>query len=78
MLAKAGLKVTVVEEKGVIGGCVRTEYPFTKTAPTLAQSTGAYLLGVMPPELIKKLDIEIPTLTRDPHWFIPTDGKIFY
>lgn len=36
--------------------------------------TGAYLLGLMPPELIQKLGIEIPTIRRDPHWFIPTTG----
>ena len=35
---------------------------------------GAYLLGLMPPELMKKLGIEIPTIRRDPHWFIPTTG----
>jgi hypothetical protein len=56
-------------------GCVRTEYPFQKTAPKLAQSTGAYLLGVMPPELMKKLGLNLPLIRRDPHYFLPTDGK---
>ncbi len=71
LLARKGLNVLVVEEQYMIGGCVRTEFPF-KSAPGLAQSTGAYLFGIMPPELIKKLGVDIPFIRRDPHWFIPT------
>jgi len=75
LLAREGYKVTIVEEKEVVGGCVRTEYPFKKTAPKLAQSTGAYLLGVMPPELMKKLGLDLPVIRRDPHYFLPTLDK---
>jgi len=74
LLAKEGLNVLVVEEKDVVGGCCRTEYPFKK-APKLAASTGAYLLGLMPPELMQKLGVDIPIIRRDPHWFVPTIGK---
>jgi len=42
--------------------------------PALRHSTGSYLLGLMPPELIKLLDVEIPVLRRDPHYFLPTPG----
>lgn len=70
-LARAGLKVTVLERAGVVGGAARTEKPFTK-APNLATSTGAYLLGVMPPELMKKLDLKVELMRRDPHYFLPT------
>src|SRR5450432_4565477 len=73
MLARKKLKVVVVEEKEVVGGAVRTEKPFAK-APGLATSTGAYLLGLMPPELIQKLGVDIPVLRRDPHYFLPTTG----
>ena len=73
LLARAGLKVTVLEAANVVGGAVRTEYPFTKV-PTLGTSTGAYLLGVMPPELIAKLGIDFPVMRRDPHYFLPTTG----
>src|SRR2546421_9254961 len=73
-LARAGLPVRVLEEKDVPGGAVRTERPFKK-APGLATSTGAYLLGVMPPELIDKLGIDLPLLRRDPYYFLPTTGK---
>ncbi|HWL84677.1 MAG TPA: NAD(P)/FAD-dependent oxidoreductase [Polyangiaceae bacterium] len=74
LLARAGLEVLVLEDKGVIGGAARTEYPFAK-APKLGMSTGAYLLGPMPPELLRKLDIEIPVIRRDPHYFLPTTGN---
>lgn len=32
----------------------------------------------MPPELMKKLDIQIPTIRRDPHWFVPTTGTLLF
>ncbi|HVJ17370.1 MAG TPA: NAD(P)/FAD-dependent oxidoreductase [Polyangiaceae bacterium] len=73
-LARAGLRVLVVERAPVIGGATRTEYPFAK-APGLAQSTGAYLLGLMPPELLQRLELQIPVLRRDPHYFLPTTGQ---
>ncbi len=74
LLARAGLTVRVLEAAPVIGGAVRTERPFTR-APGLATSTGAYLLGVMPPELITKLGIDLPLRRRDPHYFLPTTGS---
>lgn len=74
--ARAGLSVLVLERAPVIGGATRTEFPFEK-APNLPQSTGAYLLGLMPPELFAKLDIEIPVLRRDPHYFLPTQGESY-
>jgi phytoene dehydrogenase-like protein len=71
LLARAGLGVAVVEEKEVVGGAARTERPF-KRVPQLGTSTGAYLLGLMPPELVKTLGIELPLLRRAPHYFLPT------
>lgn len=73
LLSRAGLDVTVLEAADTIGGATRTEHPFTQV-PGLGQSTGSYLLGLMPPELIKTLDVTIPTLRRDPHYFLPTPG----
>ncbi len=73
-LARAGKRVLVLEDKDVIGGAVRTEKPFAK-APALATSTGAYLLGVMPPELMEKLGVQLPVMRRDPHYFLPTTGQ---
>jgi phytoene dehydrogenase-like protein len=40
--------------------------------PGLSQSTGAYLLGLMPPELEQLLDLRLPLVRRDPHYFLPT------
>lgn len=75
VLARSGLKVLMIEERTVIGGAVRTERPFAK-APQLATSTGAYLLGLMQPELLERLGLELPLLRRDPHYFLPTtDGR---
>lgn len=74
MLARKGLRVTVLEAQPVVGGAVRTEFPFKKV-PGLGTSTGAYLLGVMPPELLKKLEIDLPLFRRDPHYFLPTTGN---
>jgi phytoene dehydrogenase-like protein len=70
LLAKEKHSVLVVEDKDVIGGCVRTEHPFSKV-PGMGASTGAYLLGLMPPELMQKLGIEIPYVPRDPYSFVP-------
>lgn len=73
LLARQGLEVLVLEEKPVVGGAVRTEYPFER-APKLGTSTGAYLLGLMPPELIELLGVDLPIRRRDPHYFLPTTG----
>ena len=75
LLARAGLAVEVLERADVVGGACRTEHPFGK-APGLAASTGAYLLGLMPPELMRTLDLRLPLVRRDPHYFLPTlDGR---
>jgi len=76
LLARAGLSVTVLEAKNVVGGAARTETPFPRV-PGLRQSTGAYLLGLMPPELVATLDIDLPLLRRDPHYFLPTTGSSY-
>jgi phytoene dehydrogenase-like protein len=73
LLARAGLDVVVLEAADVLGGATRTERPFAK-APGLGQSTGSYLLGLMPPELLQILEVDIPVLRRDPHYFLPTPG----
>jgi len=71
LLAKKGLKVTVLEARPLVGGASVTERPFAK-APGLGTSTGAYLLGLMPPELMQELGLELRIHRRDPHYFLPT------
>jgi len=73
LLARAGLQVVVLESADEVGGAARTERPFAKV-PELRQSTGAYLLGLMPPELMALLDLDLPVVRRDPHYFLPTTG----
>src|SRR5262249_44564949 len=73
LLARAGLDVVVLEAAGVLGGAARTEHPFGK-GPGLGQPPGSYLLGLMPPELLRELGVDIPVLRRDPHYFLPTPG----
>jgi phytoene dehydrogenase-like protein len=74
LLARAGLEVLLLEARDVIGGATRTERPFSR-APELGHSTGAYLLGLMPPELLQELGLSLPLLRRDPHYFLPTRGE---
>src|SRR3989442_1528794 len=74
MLARRGLDVLVLEEKEVAGGAARTERPF-RGVSGLSTSTVAYMLGLMPPELLRKLDQQMPLLRRDPHYSLPTTGK---
>ncbi len=75
LLARAGHDVQILEQADVVGGACRTEKPFGK-APDLQASTGAYLLGLMPPELLALLDLDLPLVRRDPHYFLPTlDGR---
>jgi len=71
LLARRGLRVRVLEEKDAVGGACRTEKPFAR-APDLAISTGAYLLGLMQPELLKITGVDLPLKRRDPHYFLPT------
>ncbi|WP_018350067.1 phytoene desaturase family protein [Longispora albida] len=74
LLARAGLDVVVLEAASELGGATRTEHPFPKV-PGLGQSTGSYLLGLMPPELMRTLDVSLPVLRREPHYFLPTPGS---
>lgn len=45
LLAQQGLSVEVFEEKPVVGGACRTEYPFAKV-PGLGQSTGVRIFQI--------------------------------
>ena len=66
LLRRAGLTVKVLERADVVGGAARTERPFRKL-PDMPTSTGAYLLGLVQPELLRILDLDLPLLRRDPH-----------
>jgi phytoene dehydrogenase-like protein len=75
LLARAGLGRSRARGEVPRSAALRkTEYPFAK-APKLGTSTGAYLLGVMPPELIAKLGLHLNLIRRDPHYFLPTTDR---
>ena len=74
LLARAGRRVTVLEARERLGGACVTERPFAR-APGLGASTGAYLLGPMPPELIRLLGLRLPLVRRDPHYFLPSERE---
>jgi phytoene dehydrogenase-like protein len=73
VLAQAGRKVVVCERAGVLGGAARTERPFP-AVPGLRHSTGAYLLGLMPPEVLALAGGTVRPLRRDPHYVLPRLG----
>jgi phytoene dehydrogenase-like protein len=73
VLAEAGLKVVVAERAATLGGATRTENCFP-AVPGLRQSTGAYLLGLMPPEVLALAKGRVRPLRRDPHYVLPTIG----
>jgi phytoene dehydrogenase-like protein len=74
LLARRGLSVVVIEEKATVGGAAKTERPFAR-APGLGVSSGAYLLGLAPPELLAEIGVEMPLKRRDPHYFLPTTDR---
>ena len=75
VLAKRGVRVTIVEERGMIGGATKTEFPFPK-APRLGASIASYLLGVMPPEIMERTGTKLELIRRNPHYFLPMlDGR---
>ena len=67
LLAKSGVRVTVVEERAMIGGATKTEFLFPK-APQLRASTASYLLGVMPPEILERTGTKLELIRRNPHY----------
>jgi phytoene dehydrogenase-like protein len=77
LLARAGLDVIVLEERDTVGGAAKTERPFPRL-PDMQQSTGAYLLGLMPPEVLQLMQVDLPLLRRDPHYFLPTTRRGSY
>eukprot|EP01060_Flectonema_neradi_P005353 TRINITY_DN13552_c0_g1_i1.p1 TRINITY_DN13552_c0_g1~~TRINITY_DN13552_c0_g1_i1.p1 ORF type:complete len:789 (+),score=129.39 TRINITY_DN13552_c0_g1_i1:78-2369(+) len=69
-LAKAGLKVTVLERRHCLGGAAVTE----EVVPGFKFSRASYLAGLLRPQIIKDLDLErhgLKFLPRNPSSFTP-------
>ena len=71
VLARAGLRVHVLEDRPAVGGGCRTEFPFS-AAPQLGASTGAHRLGFVPADLLRLLGLSLPIHPRNPAVFVPT------
>lgn len=66
-LARAGLKVCVVERTDRIGGACVTEELF----PGFRISTASYSLSLLLPEIVKELGLRLDVRTKDPVAFAP-------
>jgi phytoene dehydrogenase-like protein len=69
-LARAGLRVIVVEGTDRIGGACVTEEPF----PGFRISTASYSLSLLLPSIVADLDLKLDVRTKDPIAFAPYEG----
>lgn len=74
-LAQAGRSVCVLERRHVLGGCAATETLW----PGYRVSTGAYVISLLLPEIVRDLRLKqygLTILPRDPSSFTPlADGR---
>ncbi|MDQ4064693.1 MAG: FAD-dependent oxidoreductase, partial [Actinomycetota bacterium] len=66
-LARAGLKVCVVEATDRIGGACVTEELF----PGFRISTASYSLSLLQPEIVRELSLDVDIRPKDPELFAP-------
>ncbi len=57
-LARGGLRVVVLERRGIVGGCAVTEEVDARAAPGCRVSTASYIASMLRPEVIR--DFELP------------------
>ncbi|TAL33335.1 phytoene desaturase family protein [Phenylobacterium sp.] len=75
-LAKAGLKVTVLERRGVLGGAAVTE----EFHPGFRNSVASYTVSLLNPRVIADLDLRrhgLKVVERKVSNFLPLDGDHF-
>src|SRR2546428_9240357 len=74
-LGRAGFKTLVLERRDVLGGAAVSEHPW----PGYTVSTLSYVLSLMPPEVIKELELRRHGLTLYPlsaDYYVPfPDGS---
>lgn len=69
-LARAGLRVLVLERSDRIGGACVTEELF----PGFRISTASYSLSLLLPEVVTELELDLDIRPKDPELFAPLDG----
>ena len=72
-LAKAGLKVTVLERRGVVGGAAVTE----EFAPGFRNSVASYTVSLLRPKIVADMDLAAHgyrVVSRDLANFLPLPG----
>lgn len=72
-LARAGLKVTVLEARGIVGGAAVTE----QFHPGFRNSTASYTVSLLQPQVIRDMSLEahgLRIVLRKTDNFLPTDG----
>ena len=78
VLARAGLDVTVVERRDVVGGACITE----ELIPGFRVSAAAYSFSLFRPEIVRELDLQrhgLQWYPKDPRMFVPRlDGRHFF
>jgi phytoene dehydrogenase-like protein len=57
-LARAGLRVLVLERRGIVGGCAVTEEVDPQLAPGCRVSTASYIASMLRPEVIAELKLD--------------------
>lgn len=68
-LARAGLRVVVLERSDRIGGACVTE----ELWPGFRLSTASYALSLLLPEIVSELDLQLDVRPKDPELFAPFD-----
>src|SRR5579859_925535 len=75
-LAQAGLKVTVLERRGVVGGAAVTE----EFHPGFRNSVAAYTVSLLNPKIIRDLDLHghgLRIVERRAANFLPLDASTY-